>query len=159
MELNKLNTVINIIKRDDYARLTKELKTKAEALAEIIRRKMLELDIDEIEIGGVTYSLRHVESNSRYSKDYLTVVKEEKHKSEYRDRYEYYNEYYSLEDINENYYYYCDSDCNIIGATNKDALRFINSANGFIQTLGEIEEEQVNEVNKALAIADEINNK
>lgn len=152
MEENKIKTVVDVIKRDNYARLTKELKTKAEALAEIIRRKMSELDIDEIKINDIKYKINCVKSNNHLDEYYyLSVVKNID-----IDYYCEYDEFYSLEDIECDYYYYYDFHCHIVGASNKDALRFINSANEFIQRLGEIEEEQVNEVNKVLSIADEI---
>lgn len=155
MELNKLNTVINIIKRDDYARMTKDLKEKAEALAKKFRLKMSELDIDELYIDNIYYKIGSANYKDVDEYNYLSVVKEEKRETD-SGRYEYYDELYSLEDIGRDYLYRGDWNCRVIGATNKDALRFINSANEFIQTLGEIEEEQVNEVNKVLSIADEI---
>ena len=65
-------------------------------------------------------------------------------------RNEEYNEYVSLEDINESYYLAGDYKCWITGASNKEALKFLNSAKKIFEYLDEIETQQVNEVNKAL---------
>lgn len=43
-----VKTIDEIMKRDDYARLTKTLKDRTEEIAVKVRRKMNDLDLDEI---------------------------------------------------------------------------------------------------------------
>ena len=50
----------------------------------------------------------------------------------------------------ESYYLAGDYKCWITGASNKEALKFLNSAKDIFEYLDDTESEQVNEVNKAL---------
>ncbi len=139
-------TIDEILKRDDYARLTKTLKDRTEEIAVKVRRKMNALDLDEIYIEGLTLIVKEYSAdNGQYHFDNLSIK---------RHRIDDYNEvsdvYVSLEDINESYYAYNDYYCKIEGANNKDALKFLNAAKKIFEYLDEIETQQVNDVTKAL---------
>ena len=45
-------SIDEILNRDDYARLTKALKNRTEEIAVKVRRKMNDLDLDEMIIDG-----------------------------------------------------------------------------------------------------------
>lgn len=139
-------TIDEILKRDDYARLTKTLKDRTEEIAVKVRRKMNALDLDEIYIEGLTLIVKEYSADhGQYHFDNLSIK---------RHCIDDYNEvsdvYVSLEDINESYYAYNDYYCKIEGANNKDALKFLNAAKKIFEYLDEIETQQVNDVTKAL---------
>lgn len=139
-------TIDEILKRDDYARLTKTLKDRTEEIAVKVRRKMNALDLDEIDIEGLTLIVKEYSADhGQYHFDNLSIK---------RHCIDDYNEvsdvYVSLEDINESYYAYNDYYCKIEGANNKEALKFLNAAKKIFEYLDEIETQQVNDVTKAL---------
>ena len=141
-----VKTIDEILKRDDYARLTKTLKDRTEEIAVKVRRKMNDLDLDEIYIEGLTLIVKEYSADhGQYHFDNLSIK---------RHCIDYYNEesdeYVSLEDINESYYAYDDFNCKIEGASNKQALKFLNAAKKIFEYLDDTESEQVNDVNKAL---------
>lgn len=138
-------TIDEILNRDDYARLTSQLKERVEEIAERVHNKMIELDIPnnpdyydgEIEVDGLTLCVASARSNCG-TYEYLAIRN-------------YDHELVSLEDLNDNYYYAGDYYARVKGANNADALRFLNSARKIIEALGEIEAEQYEEEKKALA--------
>lgn len=139
-------SIDEIINRDDYARLTKTLKDRTEEIAVKVRRKMKDLDLDEMIINGLKIVVKKYSANQgQYHFDNLSI-----------ERYcpvDYdggYYEYLSLEDINESYYAYDDFKCKIEGASNKQALKFLNAAKNIFGYLDDTESEQVNDVTKAL---------
>ena len=139
-------SIDEILKRDDYARLTKTLKDRTEEIAVKVRRKMNDLDLDEMIINGFKIVVKKYSADyGQYHSDKLSI-----------ERYcpvDYdggYYEYLSLEDINESYYLAGDYKCKIEGASNKQALKFLNSAKKIFEYLDEIETQQVNDVTKAL---------
>ena len=139
-------TIDEILKRDDYARLTKTLKDRTEEIAVKVRRKMNALDLDEIYIEGLTLIVKEYSADhGQYHFDNLSIK---------RHCIDDYNEvsdvYVSLEDINESYNAYNDYYCKIEGANNKEALKFLNAAKKIFEYLDEIETQQVNDVTKAL---------
>ena len=139
-------TIDEIINRDDYARLTKALKDRTEEIAVKVRRKMNDLDLDEIYIEGMTLIVKEYSADhGQYHFDNLSI--KQYCAVDYDGGYD---EYLSLEDINESYYAYDDFNCKIEGASTKQALKFLNSAKKIFEYLDEIETQQVNEVNKAL---------
>ena len=139
-------TIDEIINRDDYARLTKELKNRTEEIAVKVRRKMNDLDLDEIYIEGLTLIVKEYSADhGQYHFDNLSI--KQYCAVDYDGGYD---EYLSLEDINESYYAYDDFNCKIEGASTKQALKFLNAAKKIFEYLDEIETQQVNEVNKAL---------
>ena len=140
-------SIDEIINRDDYARLTKALKDRTEEIAVKVRRKMEDLDLDEIDIEGMTLIVKEYSADyGQYHSDRLSI---ERHFID--DDYDReYNEYLSLEDINESYYLAGDYKCRITGANNKEALKFLNSVKKIFEYLDDTESEQFNDVNKAL---------
>lgn len=139
-------SIDEIINRDDYTRLTKALKDRTEEIAVKVRHKMNDLDLDKIDIDGLILTVKKYSADyGQYHSDKLSI-----------ERYcpvDYdggYYEYLSLEDINESYYLAGDYKCKIEGASNKQALKFLNSAKKIFSYLDEIETQQVNDVNKAL---------
>ena len=139
-------SIDEILNRDDYARLTKALKNRTEEIAVKVRRKMNDLDLDEMIINGFKIVVKKYSADyGQYHSDKLSI-----------ERYcpvDYdggYYEYLSLEDINESYYLAGDYNCRIIGASNKEALKFLNSAKKIFEYLDDTESEQVNDVTKAL---------
>ena len=139
-------TIDEILKRDDYARITKTLKDRTEEIAVKVRRKMNALDLDEIDIEGLTLIVKEYSADhGQYHFDNLSIK---------RHCIDDYNEvsdvYVSLEDINESYNAYNDYYCKIEGANNKEALKFLNAAKKIFEYLDEIETQQVNDVTKAL---------
>ena len=139
-------TIDEILKRDDYARLTKTLKDRTEEIAVKVRRKMNNLDLDEIYVDDLHLIVKEYSADhGQYHFDNLSI---ERHCTD--DYNEGYDEYLSLEDVNESYYAYNDYYCKIKGANNKDALKFLNAAKKIFEYFDEIETQQVNEVNKAL---------
>lgn len=139
-------SIDEIINRDDYTRLTKTLKDRTEEIAVKVRRKMNDLDLDEMIINGFKIVMKKYSADyGQYHSDKLSI---ERHCID--DYNEVYNEYVSLEDINESYYLAGDYNCRITGASNKEALKFLNSAKNIFEYLDEIETQQVNDVTKAL---------
>lgn len=147
MEKKMTNKSIDeILNRDDYARLTKTLKNRTEEIAVKVRRKMNDLDLDEMIINGFKIVVKKYSADyGQYHSDKLSI---ERHCID--DYNEEYNEYVSLEDINESYYLAGDYNCRITGASNKEALKFLNSAKKIFEYLDDTESEQVNDVTKAL---------
>lgn len=137
MEKN-LNEILN---RDDYKKLTKQLKERVEKIACAISTKMFELDIEEdmINIDNVCVTCRSVRS-SIGDYDYLAIARNT----------EYGTEWYSLEDVNHSYYYCNDFNARVHGCTNKEALLFLNVASKIIEYLGVIEEKQVLHLQQSL---------
>lgn len=139
-------SIDEIINRDDYTRLTKTLKDRTEEIAVKVRRKMNDLDLDTIKVDGLTLTVKKYSADyGQYHSDKLSI---ERHCID--DYKEEYNEYVSLEDINESYYLAGDYKCRITGASNKEALKFLNSAKNIFEYLDDTESEQVNDVTKAL---------
>lgn len=139
-----------ILARDDYKRMTASLKEKTEEVAKRIRQKMDELDIvddddfDNGEIGVDNIVVRTIKakSTSGFYREFLGIRRYEE---------EYHHTYYaSLEDINSTYYFCGDLNAKIYGATNKEAIAFLNVAAKLIEDLGEIEQKQVNNIQKVL---------
>ena len=145
-------SIDEIINRDDYARLTKALKDRTEEIAVKVRRKMEDLDLDEIDIEGMTLIVKEYSADyGQYHFNNLSI------KQRCIDDYnEESDEYLSLEDINETYYAYNDFKCKIEGASAKQALKFLNAAKKIFDNLDEIETQQVNDVNNALEETNDI---
>lgn len=133
-----------ILKRDDYKKLTKQLKERVEKIACSIAVKMFDLDIESeiIKIDDVQVTCNRVRSNDGSVYDFLAIGRE--------DGYAYGTSWYSLEDVNHSYYYCGDYDARVCGCTNKEALCFLNVASKIIERLDEIERAQVKEIQKAL---------
>lgn len=132
-----MKTLDEILKREDYKRLTSKMAERVYDIAIKIRRKMHSLDIKELTVDGL--KIRDCKRRSNVdSYVFLAVVDNE----DYED---------SLYDINDSGYLHNDYSCYINGATNKEALAFLNRARKIIEYLGEKEEEKVKAIQQAMA--------
>ena len=134
-----------ILNRNDYVRLTAKLKSRVEELAKRIREKMEDLDIanddnfDNGEIGLDGVVVRVVSIKRQFGEyEYLAIKREGE------------SSWYSLEDIGKEYYYARDFSAKVVGASNKEALAFLNVAKKLIEGLGNIEGESVKNLQIAL---------
>lgn len=135
-----------ILARDDYKRMTAQLKDKVQDIARRIYDKMDELDIDEsIRVDGVTIKRSSVRANVG-TYDFLAILDND------GDRFmpEECQQQHSLEDIGQEYYYGGDFTAKVLGASNKEALAFLNAAKDFILALGEMEQQQANNIKQAI---------
>lgn len=144
MDLNQ------ILERDDYKRMTAALKEKVEEIAQRIGMKMDELDIindddfDNGEIGADNIVVRNVivKSDSGFTYKFLGIKR--------YDDMNNYTSWASLEDIEHTFFFCNDFTAKVSGATNKEALAFLNVAAKLIKGLGEIEQKNVDEIKHAL---------
>lgn len=142
--------IYEILNRNDYVRLTAKLKSRVEELAKRIREKMDYLDItdddnfDNGEIGIDDVVVRVVSMKRRTfgEYEYLAIKRKGECHGDYK--------WYSLEDVGKEYYYAGDFTAKVVGATNKEALAFLNVAKKLIKGLGDIEDERVNNLQIAL---------
>ena len=139
-----------ILARDDYKRMTENLKSVTEEVAEGIRKKMDELDIinntefDNGEIGFCNVVVRSdsVRSNSGFTRKFLAIKRV--------DEKDGFVTWRSLEDIGSSYYFTGDFNAKIYGASNKEALAFLNVARQLIIGLGKVEQKQADEIQQAI---------
>ena len=154
METNNNNSSNNsknvsldaILARDDYKRMTAQLKEKVQDIAQRIYKKMEELDIDEsIRVDGVTIKRSSVRANVG-TYEFLAILDND------GDRFmpEEYQERHSLQDIDREYYYGGDFTAMVTGASNKEALAFLYAAKDFILALGEMEHQQADDIKQAI---------
>ena len=144
---NKSN-IYEILNRNDYVRLSAKLKSQVEELAKSIREKMEELDIEndnnfyygEIGIDDVAVRVESIKSHAG-EYEFLAIKREGECYGE--------SSWYSLEDIGKEYYYAGDFTAKVVGATNKEALAFLNVAKKLIEGLGELEQKRVESVKAA----------
>lgn len=136
-----MKTLDQIIKRNDYKRLSIQLANKAEELAEIIMSKMKELDIRELK------DLKIVKrsANSGHNQDYLIIVDG--------------GDFSGALNVcqkstggknREGFYYAGDFNCWIDFAKNDDVLHFLNFFQNYLEKLEEIENEKCAEIEKHL---------
>ena len=145
-----MKTLDAILRRNDYARLTATLKARVEEIAKRIREKMDYLDIadddnfdnGEIGIDGVVVRVVSMKRRTFGEYEYLAIKREGECHGDYK--------WYSLEDVGKEYYYAGDFTAKVVGATNKEALAFLNVAKKLIKGLGYIEDERVKSVEAAL---------
>ena len=138
--------IYEILNRNDYVRLTAKLKSRVEELAKRIREKMEELDIvnddnfdnGEIGVDGVVVRVIAIKRQTFGEYEYLAIKREGE------------SSWYSLEDIGKEYYYAGDFSAKVVGASNKEALAFLNVAKKLIEGLGNIEGESVKNLQIAL---------
>ena len=139
-----------ILAKEDFKRMSDLLKEKAEYIAKQIRLKMSYLEVmqdeefDDGEIGynGLVVKSIMAKSNGGFYREYLAIKRADNE-----------NEcivWASLEDINHTYWFCGDLDAKIIGATNKEALSFLNVAANLIQELGKIEEDKAKQIEQSL---------
>ena len=139
-----------ILARDDYKRMTAALKEKVEEVARRIRQKMDELDIiddedfdnGEIGVDNIVVRSMRVHSNNGFTYEFLGIKR-------YEDEYNY-AYWASLEDIEHTFYFCSDLNAKVNGATNKEALAFLNVASKLIIGLGEVEEKKAKDIQTIL---------
>lgn len=142
--------VNEILARDDYKRMTENLKSVTEEVAEGIRKKMDELDIinntefdnGEIGFGNVVVRSDSVRSNSGFTRKFLAIKRV--------DEKDGFVTWRSLEDIGDSYYFTGDFNAKIYGTSNKEALAFLNVARQLIIGLGKVEQKQADEIQQAI---------
>lgn len=142
--------VNEILARDDYKRMTENLKSVTEEVAEGIRKKMDELDIinntefdnGEIGFGNVVVRSDSVRSNSGFTREFLAIKRV--------DEKDGFVTWRSLEDIGDSYYFTGDFNAKIYGASNKEALAFLNVARQLIIGLGKVEQKQADEIQQEI---------
>ena len=96
----------------------------------------------EIGVDNIVVRTIKAKSTSGFCREFLGI---KRYEEEYNHTY-----YASLEDINSTYYFCGDFNSKIYGATNKEAIAFLNVAAKLIEGLGEIEQKQVNNIQKVL---------
>ena len=144
------NTLDEILNRNDYVRLTATLKTIAAEIAKRIREKMEDLNIanddnfdnGEIGVDGVVVRVVSIKRQTFGEYEFLAIKREGECFGE--------SSWYSLEDIGKEYYYAGDFSAKVVGASNKEALAFLNVAKKLIEGLGNIEDESVKNLQIAL---------
>lgn len=145
-----MKTLDAILRRNDYARLTATLKARVEEIAKSIREKMDYLDIadddnfdnGEIGIDGVVVKVVSMKRRTFGEYEYLAIKREGECHGDYK--------WYSLEDVGKEYYYAGDFTAKVVGATNKEALAFLNVAKKLIERLGYIEDKRVKSIEATL---------
>lgn len=153
--MTKKRSLNEILSRNDYRNLTPALIERAQDVAVRIRRKMVELDLDDKELeveyakkNGVKVNVRvrieSVKSNGCGSYEFLAI----------RKRYDYCEEWLSLEDIRKGFYYAGDYNAWVEGASCIDALCFLNAAQDIVMQLGEIEDLRIEEIKTVLTKSD-----
>ena len=122
-----MKTIDEIVARSDYKNLNEALNERVKEIAEIIRKKMYYLQIEELD----DYRICEVKSSSGFSDDYLAI------------------EYECLESSVD--YYYCnDFNCHVIAASYHQKLNFLNSSKRLFEELDEIENKKCEDIKKAL---------
>ena len=131
-----------ILARHDYVKLTKSLREKCDYVEGAISDKMVELELDGSDNGIAVNSMRFY-----CVKGYLfirTPEEECNHGIEYRQVSSNEN------DIPNIFSNEADRAFRFYPCSNKHALRFLNNAAAIIERLGEIEQEKVDAINKAI---------
>lgn len=128
-----MKTLDEILNRNDYLKLTEQLKTRVEELAVKLRNKMESLDLKKFG----DYHIRTMESRPGLSVTYLAYC--------------YGETYYNLESIAYSYYFNNDFHCYVRGATMKTALYFLNNFKVIINELDEYETRICSEIQEALS--------
>lgn len=139
-----------ICERNDYKRLTAKLKSVTEEIARTIHQKMEELEVNEnsdfdngeISADDVVVKVIDVCTYNGLSDSYLGIKR--------RDRENGYTYYASLEDIGHTYYFCGDFNSQIVGATNYEALAFLNASAKLIAGLGDYEQYLINKISDTL---------
>ena len=144
-----MKTLDDILKRNDYVRLTPSLKAAAKDVARCIREKIEDLDLandddfyqGEIGIGDVAVRVESVKSHhGEY--EFLAIKREGEC---YGDA-----SWFSLEDIGDQYYFKGDYTAEVCGASNKEAIAFLNVAKQLIEGLGDVEQKRIDRAQQAL---------
>lgn len=141
VDLNK------ILARQNYVKLTKSLREKCDQVEDAISTKMEELELDGSDNGIVVNDMRIF-----CVKGCLFVRTPEE-----EDVYVEYRQVNSNDnDISDIFCYEADRAFRFYPCSNKHALRFLNNAVAIIEKLGEIEQEKVDAISKALEATEKL---
>ena len=99
-------------------------------------------DNGEIGIDGVVVRVVSMKRRTFGEYEYLAIKREGECYGE--------EKWYSLEDVGKEYYYAGDFTAKVVGATNKEALAFLNVAKKLIERLGYIEDKRVKSIEATL---------
>ena len=138
-----MKTDINkILERQDYSRMTESLREKCNQVAEVISKKMKDLELDGTDEGLFVNGIKlfcvddclyihtpEEEINSDYCIEYRPVCSMVTYKN------------FDIDDVGHFDMFPCP---------NKRALKFLNNAVAIIRKLGEIEQEKVDAIGKSL---------
>lgn len=142
-----MKTLDEIIKRNDYVRVTKQLRERAHELSEIILRKIVELDCAESTMcfNGHSYEVHTLTSNVS-SEDFLCV-------QEFGDfDGDMYVSHYNLH--GRKGYMHGDFNCPLKDASNAMYRDFLNDCRDILAWLDHIESKKVTECEQALKNAE-----
>ena len=132
-----MKTLQQIIERDDYKRLSRNLANKVEELANIVIKKMEELDIEELgELAIVKKSASYFEHK------YLVIKKDYYYQSGVLNVCK--NSDYGNGRVG--FYYGGDYSKWVDFATNEEALYFLNNFKKYMELLDEVESKKVAEI-------------
>lgn len=144
VDLNK------ILARQDYVKLTKSLRKKCDHIENVICDKM-----DELELCGTACGIVVNDMRIFCVKGYLFIRTPEK--DDDRDCIAEYRQVSSNDNDIQSIVNYDDGRAfRFYPCGNKHALRFLNNAVAIIEKLGEIEQEKVDNIEKALESAKNI---
>lgn len=144
VDLNK------ILARQDYVKLTKSLREKCNLVEDVISDKMKELDLNGM-YGGIEVNGMKVFC----IKNCLFVRTPEKD-DDYGYQIEYRVVHSNVDDGDEVFDEESHRNFLFSPCSNKHALNFLNNAVAIIEKLGEIEQEKVDDIEKALESAKNI---
>lgn len=133
-----MKTLEEIIARNDYKKINTVLKDRVNELAGAVRRKMNQLEEEEIFSNGILLSTRVARANSGYSVEYLAIEED--------------GCYNSLEHQFERYVA-GDFTARIGAASNASYLNFLNNAREIFEELDELEDQKCASYQEALAKA------
>ena len=131
-------TIDQIINNENYTRLNEALKQRSIEIAEIIRKEMNKLQINEIG----DYKVCGVKS-SGFSEEYLGMLKYDG------------CGYTSLERT-KSCYFVNDFNCWIEAATTKDRIQFLNAARSIFDKIDRIKESRCEEIEEVLKETEEL---
>lgn len=130
-----MKTLDEIISRDDYKRVNDALKNKVNELAKLVRKKMYQLDEEEIYLNGIELSICTERANSGFSTEYLAICEGESYNSLEHQ----FGEYFAGD--------FC---ARIDPASSGAYLDFLNNARAIFNALDELETEKAEACQKAL---------
>jgi len=134
-----MKTLDEIIKRDDYKKMTSQLRERTEELAYKIRNKMVQLDLKSVYKPAKGVVLHVVSGRSNVgSYHYLAVVEDEHGYAHY------------CIDGAYSGYVHGDFNCRVITASNAQCLKFLNAAKEIVEWLDRVESEKTSEIESAL---------
>lgn len=130
---------------ETYKELTNKLAERSADVARLIRKKMIELDIQndsEFEDGLINYFIIRVEKVEVYGKpiEYLAILFKE-----HDDNGKTVEFWKSLEHLNQTLCWYGGPVVEIYGASNKEAIVFLNHANEIYDYLSKLKERREKE--------------